>query len=205
MSPSVEEIRRAAETRMRELTPVLEEIAQLQKILKVTEQGGGGLDDDLLAEANGNGSHEGNGSSAHTPGFAVEDGLLKPRRGPDGRAIRGSNKSVILEVIRANPGIAAPEISALTDLKREVISATIYRLRKQGAVADYGKGVRIAVAPAKKRKFILELTQAKPGVNLPEVADVAGLDPVVAEVTVEQMVDHGELVRQDEGLFVTSG
>lgn len=187
MSPSVEEIRRAAETRMRELTPVLKEIEQLQEILRVTEENGTNGDDAILAP--------------EAPEFAVEDGVFRPRRGPDGRAVRGSNKTVILEVVRANPGIAAPEIAALTDLKREVISATIYRLKKQGALVDYGKGVRIAVAPAKKRKFILEVVTGRPGISVPELAEVAALDPVVAAVTVEQMIEHEELSDADGGLL----
>lgn len=205
MSPSVEEIRRAAELRMRELTPVLREIAQLQRILKVTEEGEAGAEEPGFAEAAGltsDRSKNGNDNGDQKPEFAVANGVLRPRRGPDGRAVRGSNKSVILEVVRANPGIAAPEIAALTDLKREVISATIYRLKKQGAVVDYGNGVRIAVAPAKKRRFIRELAETKPGIGLSDLADVAGLDPAVATVTVDHMIDHDELASKDDGLFV---
>jgi hypothetical protein len=192
MSPSVEEIRRAAESRMRELTPVLKEIAQLQKILEVTKDG--------APDSNGTGGD----TAVDLPEFAVEDGVLKPRRGPDGRAVRGSNKTVILEVVRANPGIAAPEIAALTDLKREVISATIYRLKKQGAVVDYGKGVRIAVAPAKKRKFLLEVVSDRPGITVAELADIASLDPSIAAVTADYLVEHDELTRDGEGLTATS-
>jgi hypothetical protein len=186
MNPSVEEIRRAAESRMRELTPVLKEIAQLQKILKVTTEDGVDPDGDLPVEL---------------PALATEEGVFRPRRGPDGRALRGSNKTVILEVVRAHPGIASPEVAALTDLKREVISATVYRLKKQGVVIDYGKGVRIAVAPAKKRRFMLEVVEERPGITIPELADVVSLDPSVAAVTVERMADDEELGIEADRLF----
>jgi hypothetical protein len=174
----------------------MKEIDQLRRILEATEDDGARADDPTSAEAVDlvtNGHHG-------APEIAVEDDVLRPRRGPDGRALRGSNKSVILEVIRDNPGVAAPEIAGLTDLKREVISATIYRLKKQGAVVDYGTGVRIAVASAKKRQFILGLAKARPGIDLADLADVAGLDPIVASVTVGEMLDRGELAREGNGL-----
>lgn len=188
MSPSVEEIRKAAEARMRELGPVIQEIEQLQKILEVT----GGEDADATAGGDRGGGHGGRPSRSGS--------RSSPRRGPDGRAVRGSNKTLIMEVVRDHPGIAAPELATITGLKREVISATLYRLKKQRNVEPYGRGVRVATAPPKERRFILELAEGNPGVTTAELAEVTGLDPVVTEVTVEAMKRDGELVELEGGV-----
>ncbi|HTT95564.1 MAG TPA: hypothetical protein VMF55_12895 [Solirubrobacterales bacterium] len=199
MSPSVEEIRRAAESRMRELEPVMREIAQLQRILAVTEEGTEADDLSALAEAMSNGA-----SSGHAAPAAAGDGVVRPRRRADGRSVRGSNKAVIMKLVRENPGIAAPEVAARTDLKREVVSATIYRLKRQKILEDYGEGVRVATAPAKKRRFIAELVGSRPGITVAEIADVAGLDPAVTDVTIEHMVAREELALTDAGLTAAS-
>ncbi len=173
---------------MRELEPVIKEIEQLRDILQVTSEGGS--PEPLPrsgAGPNGTGKRSGNG-------------LHRAQRGPDGRAVRGSNKTVILELVRANPGIAAPEIAAMTDLKREVISATMYRLKKRGVLEDYGKGARVAVASSKMRKFILELADAKPGIAETEIADVTGLDPAVVAVTIEALKKRELLEDQGDGV-----
>ena len=179
MSPSVEEIRKAAEARIRELEPVIREIAQLQKILRVTAEGEAGEVDGLDVELPD--GKAGNGSS-------------------NGRVARGSNRTVIMEIARDHPGITAPEVAAMKGIKRQVVSATMYRLKKQGNLEDYGKGVRVATAPRRQRKFILELAESRPGLSCTEIADAAGLDPVVAEVTVAAMQKDGELAPADGGL-----
>jgi predicted transcriptional regulator of viral defense system len=179
---------------MRELGPVIKEIEQLREILQVTaNEGDEGAQPGAIPGAASNGAKT-----------ELRDGIHCPKRGPDGRAVRGSNKTVIMELVRANPGIAAPEIAALTDLKREVISATMYRLKKQGILEDYGRGARVIVASAKKKKFILELADTKPGITAAEVADVTGLDPTVTAVTIESLRKKGELETHGDGVALPS-
>jgi hypothetical protein len=198
VSDSVSDIRRAAEVRMRELAPAIREAAQLQKVLAATAAAEDldleGLDlAGLAEEADRQAAGPERGSGAE---------VLRPRRGPDGRSVRGSNRSVILRVVRDNPGISSPEIAAITDLKREVISATIYRLKRQGVLEGYGRGVRVVLADEEARERIRRLAESRPGIDQIEIADATGLDPVVVEVSVEHLRKSGAL---EDGVGVAAG
>jgi winged helix-turn-helix DNA-binding protein len=143
MSPAVEQIRRTVEDRIRELRPAIDEWEQLQGILSLLEgQSAAGADspagsDDvsrLLAQA----------------GLTDRQPIRRSRRGTkpgrDGRAPQGANKQRIIEAVLADPGVTATEISERTGVKRTVVSATINRLKRNGELEPYGRGVRVPVA-----------------------------------------------------------
>lgn len=141
MSPTVEEIRRTAEARLRELAPLLSEAAQLEALLAA-------LDAPEPAAA----------LPAASPIRVAAPPLPEPagapaparpaaaRRGRDGRAPQGSNKRTILDIVAANPGIAAPDIASRTGMKRTVVASTISRLKRTGELVSEGAGVRLAPA-----------------------------------------------------------
>jgi hypothetical protein len=138
MSPTVEEIRRTAEARLRELAPLLSEAAQLEALLAA-------LDDPeprpLPTAANTAAADE-PASRAERP---APSRSTAPR-GRDGRAPQGSNKRTILDIVAANPGIAAPDIASRTGMKRTVVASTISRLKRTGELESEGAGVRLAQA-----------------------------------------------------------
>jgi CRP-like cAMP-binding protein len=140
METAVEEIRTKVEERLRELRPVIEELAQLQGILA------------LLDGENGTG-----GASARLMGLLAQVGIdphgepLQPIRrsrrgtkpGRDGRAPQGANKQRIIEAVMQDPGVTATEIAERTGVKRTVVSATINRLKRNGELEPLGQGVRV--------------------------------------------------------------
>jgi len=142
MSPTVEEIRRTAEARLRELAPLLNEAAQLEALLAALDA----PERPVPAAA----SHP----AAHAPAAVPQPATrltvqaapadADARRGRDGRAPQGSNKRTILDIVAANPGIGAPEIAALTGMKRTVVASTISRLKRTGELEREGAGVRLA-------------------------------------------------------------
>jgi len=152
MGPAVEQIRRTVEDRIRELSPVISELEQLQSILSLletTEQGGsakgqppeGSADmSALLAQV----------GLAAVP--ARQATIRRSRRGTkpgrDGRAPQGANKQRIIEAVLSDPGITATEIAERTGVKRTVVSATINRLKRNGELEPDGQGVRVPLAPA---------------------------------------------------------
>jgi hypothetical protein len=138
MSPTVDEIRRTAEARLRELAPLLTEAAQLEALLAALDAPEPHLPVPVAPVA----------APAAAPQRPVAASPARrspsPRRGRDGRAPQGSNKRAILDVIAANPGIAAPDVAALTGMKRTVVASTISRLKRTGELEAEGSGVRLA-------------------------------------------------------------
>lgn len=143
MSPTVEEIRRTAEARLRELAPLLNEAAQLEALLAA-------LDAPEQRPVPAAASHPASHAPAAVPQPATRLTVqaapadADARRGRDGRAPQGSNKRTILDIVAANPGIGAPEIAALTGMKRTVVASTISRLKRTGELEREGAGVRLA-------------------------------------------------------------
>jgi Winged helix-turn-helix DNA-binding len=156
MSPAVEQIRKTVENRIRELGPVISELEQLQSILALLE----------AEERNGGGTADGKGSAvfdvsallAQTGIGSLPTGTQPIRRsrrgtkpGRDGRAPQGANKQLIVEAVLEDPGVTATEIAERTGVKRTVVSATINRLKRNGELEPYGRGVRVplmSLAPA---------------------------------------------------------
>jgi Winged helix-turn-helix DNA-binding len=143
MSPAVEQIRRTVEDRIRELRPAIDEWEQLQGILS-------------LLEGEGNGAYNSPASSKEVSEFLASAGIAdrqpirRSRRGTkpgrDGRAPQGANKQLIIEAVLSDPGVTATEISERTGVKRTVVSATINRLKRNGELEPYGRGVRVPAA-----------------------------------------------------------
>jgi hypothetical protein len=127
MSPVLEEIRRTAETRLLELAPLLAEAQQLRDLLSALD------DPDGLAAA-----ELADGSVSSLQLARAHDGVIR-----GGRAPQGANKRLILGIIAGRPGIAAPEIAALTGLKRTVVASTVSRLKRTGELEACGGGVRL--------------------------------------------------------------
>lgn len=141
MSPAVEQIRRTVEDRIRELRPVIDEWEQLQGILSLLE-GEAGADSPASSE---DVSH-----LLARAGLANHQPIRRSRRGTqpgrDGRAPQGANKQRIIEAVLADPGITSTEISEQTGVKRTVVSATVNRLKRNGELEPYGRGVRVPIA-----------------------------------------------------------
>jgi Winged helix-turn-helix DNA-binding len=141
MSPTVEEIRRTAEARLRELAPLLAEAAQLEALLAA-------LDAPDVRRPSAVGALPAPAPlAAAVPepvAPAPRRGAAAARRGRDGRAPQGSNKRTIMDIVAANPGIAAPDIAEQTGMKRTVVASTISRLKRTGELEAEGAGVRLA-------------------------------------------------------------
>lgn len=144
MSDAVAQIRRTVEERIRELSPVIRELEQLQGILALIDGEG----------ATGDGS---GADSEHLRTLLAQAGIdtdsasrqpiRRSRRGTkpgrDGRAPQGANKQRIIEAVMQDPGVTATEISERTGVKRTVVSATINRLKRNGELEPLGQGVRV--------------------------------------------------------------
>ncbi|MCL2768552.1 MAG: winged helix-turn-helix domain-containing protein [Solirubrobacterales bacterium] len=115
-APRLEEIEQAAERRLLELQPMVEEAERLRTVLDVIA---GKL------RANGAGAERGDG------------GLVA--LGPP-RAATGSNKRAILELVAERPGITASEIAEETGVKRTVVASTISRLKQRGELGEHAQG-----------------------------------------------------------------
>jgi hypothetical protein len=137
-SPMLDEIRRTAERRLREIEPLIDEAERLREVLAVIERRSVGA----TAER-----------SAATTGEQV-DSAAAPR------AAKGANKRLILELVGECPGITPAEIASRTGLKRTVVASTVSRLKRYGELRDYEQGgvclpglanVGAAVGPARRR------------------------------------------------------
>jgi len=114
----IEEIRRNAELRLREIEPLLEEAERLRDVLSVIAQ---------------------------TPGSPQHTHVTNGHGAP--RAPKGSNKRIILELVGRRPGITPAEISQLTGVKRTVVASTVSRLKRSGELEAHKLGgVQLAVA-----------------------------------------------------------
>ncbi|HEY4279804.1 MAG TPA: hypothetical protein VGM91_16375 [Conexibacter sp.] len=130
MSPTVTEIRRTAEERLRELEPLLVEAEQLRNLLAALDE-----------------SPEQQRPVAAPPRRRVASVSSVSRRNGR-RAPQGANKQLILGIVAGSPGVAAPEIAAMTGLKRTVVASTISRLKRMGELEAQGTGVRIPAGVA---------------------------------------------------------
>jgi DNA-binding transcriptional ArsR family regulator len=114
-SSKLEEIRLTAEHRLRQLQPVVEEVARLRDVLKVIEDP----------------STQPNGAAPPDNGHSVK---------PTTRAAKGSNKRAILALVEAHPGITVTEIVELTGMKQTVVASTVSRLKRNGELRAHKQG-----------------------------------------------------------------
>lgn len=112
----LEEIRRNAEHRLREIEPLIEEAHRLRDVLEVI------------------GRRTASGGSHAAPPLGEADAEQRER------AARGANKRIILDLVASRPGIRAAEIAQLTGLKRTVVASTVSRLKRQGALMEHNQG-----------------------------------------------------------------
>jgi Winged helix-turn-helix DNA-binding len=114
----LEEIRKNAEHRLKEIAPLIEEAERLRDVLSVIKR--------------------------QAPRTALADQLLETSA-PSQRAPKGANKRIIMELVERHPGITAAEISQTTGVKRTVVASTVSRLKRGGELeaAERG-GVRVA-------------------------------------------------------------
>jgi hypothetical protein len=119
----LDEIRRSAEYRLRQIEPLIEEAQRLRDVLEVIER-----------------------RSPRAPSRTAVDGRADADRSKLGqRAAKGANKRVILELVGRQPGITPAEITAATGMKRTVVASTVSRLKRQGELCDHERGgVRLA-------------------------------------------------------------
>ena len=122
----LEEIRRTAERRLRQIEPLLEEADRLRHVLDAIE---------------------GRSTVRQVPPRADEargaNGILNAAnaaKSKASRAAKGSNKRVILELVGQRPGIAVAEISELTGVKRTVVASTVSRLKRYGELREHEQG-----------------------------------------------------------------
>lgn len=119
-APMLDEIRRTAERRLREIEPLIEEAERLREVLAVIERRS------VVAERT---------RSANTH---VRGEQLRSATSP--RAAKGANKRLILELVGERPGITPAEIAHTTGLKRTVVASTVSRLKRYGELRDYEQG-----------------------------------------------------------------
>lgn len=148
MSPAVEQIRKTVEERIRELSPLITELEQLQSILALLEARGRIDPSQSLPQPNGDVAAllAQIGGGAGRPAV-TRRGRRGTKPGRDGRAPQGANKQLIIESVLADPGITATEIAERTGVKRTVVSATINRLKRNGELESVGQGVRVPLLP----------------------------------------------------------
>jgi hypothetical protein len=126
----LEEIRRTATRRLRQIEPLIEEADRLRDVLQALE---GGPRAKIAARAHGP-AKDGAGSSAAGGGVPAS-----------GRAAKGANKRIILDLAAKHPGITAAEISQRTGMKRTVVASTVSRLKRYGELREHsGGGVCLA-------------------------------------------------------------
>jgi hypothetical protein len=118
--PMLEEIRRTAQRRLREIEPLIEEAERLRDVIAVIEERSTPERSSPLA------AKRTRGASAHA--------LIAPR------AAKGANKRLILELVGQRPGITAAEIAQTTGLKRTVVASTVSRLKRYGELRDHEHG-----------------------------------------------------------------
>lgn len=117
-APMLEEIRRTAERRLREIEPLIEEAERLREVLAVIERRS---ITETVHQRAGHASREVLATSSP-------------------RAAKGANKRLILELVGERPGITAAEIASTTGLKRTVVASTVSRLKRHGELSDYEQG-----------------------------------------------------------------
>lgn len=124
----LEEIRRTAELRLRQIEPLIEEAEQLRGVL------------DAIAKRPARreqAPHSGRGTGMAT---AKRTGNEVSRAKEVPRAKKGANKRVILELVERRPGITPAEIARLTGMKRTVAASTVSRLKRYGYLREHEHG-----------------------------------------------------------------
>jgi hypothetical protein len=115
----LEEIRRTAEHRLREIEPLIAEAEQLRDVLLVIDQPQQPTGEGRAV--NGNGQVH----ATHAP--------------------RGANKRIILELVAARPGITRAQIAQASGIKVSVVRSTVSRLKRNGALEEPEDGdLRVA-------------------------------------------------------------
>jgi hypothetical protein len=141
---TLEEIRRNAELRLRQIEPLIEEAEQLRGVL------------DAIAKRP---AQREPARSSSRGGARVGAAAKRPVDSTP-RAKKGANKRMILELVERRPGITPAEIAKLTGMKRTVAASTVSRLKRYGYLREHehggvclGRAVRAAdaEAPAPKR------------------------------------------------------
>jgi hypothetical protein len=123
-TPMLEEIRRNAELRLRQIEPLIEEAEQLRRVL------------DAIAKRPAR--REPARSSSR--GAARADAAAKRPDDSTPRAKKGANKRIILELVERRPGITPAEIAKLTGMKRTVAASTVSRLKRYGYLREHEQG-----------------------------------------------------------------
>jgi hypothetical protein len=135
----VEEIRRTAEHRLREIEPLIAEADQLRDVLSAIDRhptpAAVRAPTANTEAAHGNGNANGSNTNGNGNGS---------RHNGHARARKGANKQVILELIAQHPGITTAEIARATDIKRTVVASTVSRLKRHGELEPHEHGVRVA-------------------------------------------------------------
>lgn len=124
-TPMLDEIRRTAERRLREIEPLIDEAERLREVLAVIERRS------VVAER---------ARSAPSPSRGGRPGGESLLAGAAPRAAKGANKQLILELVGERPGITPAEIARTTGLKRTVVASTVSRLKRYGELRDYEQG-----------------------------------------------------------------
>lgn len=118
----LEEISRTAKHRLRQIEPLIEEAQRLRGVLEVIE----GRTLTPIASA----STTAVGAGAHQAASASGTG----------RAAKGANKRIILDLVAKRPGITAAEIADVTGVKRTVVASTVSRLKRHGELREHSQG-----------------------------------------------------------------
>jgi hypothetical protein len=146
-SPMLDEIRRTAERRLREIEPLIDEAGRLREVLAVIERRSVGTTIERAA------AERARPRTAPAPGEQARSDVAP-------RAAKGANKRLILELVCERPGITPAEIASTTGLKRTVVASTVSRLKRYGELRDYEQGgvclpglanVGAAAGPARRR------------------------------------------------------
>jgi predicted transcriptional regulator len=122
----LEEIRRTATLRLRQIEPLIEEADRLREVLRALD-----------------GRPQAGAELARTPGRRLQAATSVSNAsggGVSGRAAKGANKRIILDLVAKHPGITAAEISERTGVKRTVVASTVSRLKRYGELRDHSDG-----------------------------------------------------------------
>lgn len=120
----LEEIRRTATHRLRQIEPLIEEAHRLRDVLEAIERRP--TAEQMPSPSNG----------------VTLTGAGVPR------AAKGANKRAILDLIGRHPGITVAEISQSTGVKRTVVASTVSRLKRTGELREHEQGgVCLAMKP----------------------------------------------------------
>jgi hypothetical protein len=142
LSPALDQLLAVAESRLRELEPVVAEVSRLQAIVAVLKQPTPPANAHQIAALL---STEGVVSATEIVPASGRRARRGTQPGRDGRAPQGANKTLIMEAVRRHPGIRTSAVTEMTGLKRTVVSATVNRLKHQGELTTIDGGLHAVV------------------------------------------------------------